>query len=160
MYISRWKLSSQPHTWVLQSSPSADVSRLCSICPSRVHLKRVLCTRPLHFFSSVCGCVYADSVWSFTSQTAAQSPCPLWCMRLWLIERKRGGRLHGEFRNSSANMTDDPVVFFFLLIFFEGKIDCLHLIKPATLSAGATRMTHSLGWIIKGGSPSMYVQAL
>ncbi len=48
----------------------------------------------VHAFVSISVCMSmwlcADSVWSFMTQTAAQSPCPLWCMRLWLIEHKQG----------------------------------------------------------------------
>lgn len=126
----------KPYTLIFCSILSADHSRLHSFCLSRVHLKPgALCTQSSHLLS-VCDCVYADSVWSFTTQTAAQSPCLLWCMRPWLIEHKRGGRLYGEFRNDSANVIDDPVGFFFMLIFFKGNVDGLHLIKPSHLQQG------------------------
>lgn len=54
-------------------------------------------------------CLCSDSVWLFTTQTAAQSPCPLWCMTLWLIEHKQGGDF-GEFRKACANVIDDEMI--------------------------------------------------
>lgn len=61
------------------------------------------------------------------------------CCDVWdrgSLSTNGGGRLYGEFRNDSANVIDDPVGFFFLLIFFKGKVDGLHLIKPSHLQRG------------------------